>query len=282
MTEQRALANQEREFQVRRLGKLGRALLMAVASALSLLTIALLAADQLFHPEAFVIQELKIKGKFRYLEPVDVDAILRTQELGNFFSVELDSLKSKVEEMEWVESADIRRQWPNALNVSIVEHQPAMRWGDDKWVSTSGSIIALPNNIGGVNVITLNGDEAQSKHILLQATRWKKEFANDGLELRKTKLSSSQAWTLRLYYAEFDSEFDLLLGSEDVAERLARFKVLFNEQLKFSEYALTRVDARYPDGLAVKQGKQKVNKEIANSTIQPLAKNNGNVTPVTI
>lgn len=282
MTEQRALANQEREFQVRRLGKLGRALLMSVASVLSLFTIALLAADQLFHPEAFVIQELKIKGKFRYLEPVDVDAVLRTQELGNFFSVELDKLKAKVEEMEWVESADVRRQWPNSLSISIVEHQPAMRWGDDKWVSTSGSIIALPNNIGGVNVVVLTGDESQSKHILLQTTRWKKEFAIDGLELRKTKLSSSQAWTLRLYYADLESEFDLLLGSENISERLARFKVLFNEQLKFSDYTLARVDARYPDGLAVKHGKQKLDKETVNPETEPLAKNNGNVTPHSI
>jgi cell division protein FtsQ len=254
MTQSRALANQEREFQVRRLGKLGRALLMTVASVLSFLTLALLAADQLFHPDAFVIKELKIKGKFRYLQPAEVDLVLREQDLGNFFSVELDRLKAKVEDIEWVQSADVRRQWPNSLTVSIVEHQPAMRWGDDKWVSTSGSIIALPTNIADADVITLNGDEAQSKRILLQAARWQKHFARDGIELRKAKLSNSQAWTLGLYYPELDSEFDLLLGSKDVAARIARFKVLFNEQLKFSERTLKRVDARYPDGLAVKHG----------------------------
>ena len=257
MTQSRALANQEREFQVRRLGKLGRALLMTVASVLSFLTLALLAADQLFHPDAFVIKELKIKGKFRYLQPAEVDLVLREQDLGNFFSVELDRLKAKVEDIEWVQSADVRRQWPNSLTVSIVEHQPAMRWGDDKWVSTSGSIIALPTNIADADVITLNGDEAQSKRILLQAARWQKDFAREGLKLRKTKLSSSQAWTLRLYYPELDSEFDLLLGSNDVEARFARFKVLFNEQLKFSDRTLKRVDARYPDGLAVEHGAAK-------------------------
>lgn len=257
MTQSRALANQEREFQVRRLGKLGRALLMTVASVLSFLTLALLAADQLFHPDAFVIKELKIKGKFRYLQPAEVDLVLREQDLGNFFSVELDRLKAKVEDIEWVQSADVRRQWPNSLTVSIVEHQPAMRWGDDKWVSTSGSIIALPTNIADADVITLNGDEAQSKRILLQAARWQKDFAREGLKLRKTKLSSSQAWTLRLYYPELDSEFDLLLGSNDVEARFARFKVLFNEQLKFSDRTLKRVDARYPDGLAVEHGATK-------------------------
>ena len=254
MSEPRALANQEREFQVRRLGKLGRALLMTVASILSVFTLALLAADQLFHPDAFVIKELKIKGKFRYLQPAQVDSVLREQDLGNFFSVELDHLKAKVEGLEWVQSADVRRQWPNSLTVSIIEHQPSMRWGDDKWISTSGSIIALPANITNAKVIILNGDEAQSKRILLQAARWQKDFAVDGIELRKMKLSNSQAWTLSLYYSGLDSEFELLLGSDDVVARLGRFKVLFNEQLRFSDRTLMRVDARYPDGLAVKHG----------------------------
>lgn len=273
MTEQRAFANQEREYQVRRLGKLGRAVLMTFASVLSLLTVALLMADQLFHPQAFVIQELKIKGKFRYLEPLDVDSVLRAQELGNFFSVELDVLKAKVEALEWVQSADIRRQWPNSLNVSIVEHQPAMRWGDDKWISTSGSIITLPSNIDGANVITLSGDESQSKRILLQASRWKKEFAREGIELRKTKFSNSQAWTLRLFYPELENEFELLLGSEDVKERLARFKVLFNEQLRFSDKTLERVDARYPDGLAVKHGNAKKKTPVVSDASAALAMN---------
>lgn len=266
MSETRALANQEREYQVRRLGKLGRALLLSIASLMSLLTLVLLVADQLFHPEAFVIKEMKIKGKFRYLQPADVDAVLRSQDLGNFFSVELNQLKTKVEEMEWVQSADIRRQWPNTLNISIVEHQPAMRWGKDKWVSTSGSIITLPADIEADGVVVLKGDETRSKQILVQAARWKKELAEQGLKLREAQWSNSQAWTLKLYSPELDSEFSLLLGSQSVVARLERFKVLFNVQLKSSGHRLKRVDARYPDGLAVQHG-EKIILETSDSSV---------------
>ena len=268
MTESRALANQERDFQVRRLNKLGRTLLVMLAGVLSCLTLALLAVDQLFHPQAFVINELQIKGKFRYLDVADVDSVLRKQTLGNFFSVELNQLKKQVEALEWVESADIRRQWPNSLSVTVVEHKPAMRWGADKWVSTSGAIINLPIAVVSKKVVTLSGAESQSKQILLQAANWQEKFANDGLELRKAKLSSSQAWILSLYYAELDSEFDLLLGSDDLVERLARFKTLFTEKLMFSEYKLKRVDARYPDGLAVLYSKKRINRrdgQVANN-----------------
>jgi hypothetical protein len=58
-----------------------------------------------------------------------------------------------------------------------------------------------------------------------------------------------------------------------VTERLARFKVLFNEQLRFSEKTLKRVDARYPDGLAVKHGKAKKKTQVVSDASPALAIN---------
>ncbi len=259
MTQKRAFAHQEKEFQARRLSKLGRGLTIMLATALSFLTIALLAVDQLYRPDTFVIAELKIKGKFRYLAASAVEEVVRAQDLGNFFSVELDEIKAKVEELAWVQSADVRREWPNSLSISVSEHQPAMRWGNKKWVSTAGVVVELPSKLDAPNAIVLRGSETQSKRILVQAASWKKNLAGQGIELREVSLSDSEAWTLSLRFDALDSDFKLLLGRENVTERLARFKTLFNTQLQFSEYRLERVDARYPDGLAVEHGQTKIN-----------------------
>lgn len=259
MSHKRAFAHQEQEFQARRLGKLGRGLTISLATLLSFVTIALLAVDQLYRPDTFVIAELKIKGKFEYLAVSKVEELVREQDLGNFFSVELDQIKAKVEELAWVQSADVRREWPNSLSISVTEHKPAMRWGKNKWVSTSGAVVELPNELKAPNAIVLHGSEAQAKRILLQAATWKKELNSYGLDLRDVRLSGSEAWTLDLRFEVLDSNFKLLLGHENVAARLARFKTLFKTQLQFSEYSLQRVDARYPDGLAVKHGKTKLN-----------------------
>ena len=261
MSKKRAFANQEKEFQARRLGKLGRALTISLATLLSFAAIVLLAADQLYRPDTFVIAELKIKGKFKYLHASDIEAVVREQNLGNFFSVELDEIKAQVENLAWVKSADVRREWPNALSISIDEHRPAMRWGEKKWVSTSGVVVELPNDLDAPNVIVLHGSEVHSKRLLLQAASWKKDLSNYGLSLKDVRLSGSDAWTLGLRADVLDSDFKLLLGHENVDQRLARFKTLFSTQLQFSEYPLERVDARYPDGLAVKHGATKINND---------------------
>lgn len=255
MSKQRAFANQEREFQVRRFGKLGRALVVTLASILSFVALSLLAADHLYRPDTFKIDQLKITGQFRYINPQSIEAAVIDKASGNFFSLDLATIKTEAENVAWVESVDVRREWPDTLVLSVSEHRPAMRWGKDKWVSTTGVVIDLPESIEASNVVSLNGSESQAKRILMQATRWKKELIEQGLEVRGVALSESGAWTLTLYYQVYDAEFELLLGHEGVAQRLQRFELLFNRQFKFSEHPLKRVDARYPDGLAVKQAK---------------------------
>jgi len=255
VSQQRAFANQEREYQARRFGKLGRGLLMSFASLLSFVALSLLAADHLYRPDTFKIDQLKITGQFRYIDPAHIEAAVIKKASGNFFSLDLASIKADAEKLAWVESIDVRREWPDTLVLSVREHRPAMRWGKSKWVSTAGTVIELPESINANNVVALNGSESQAKRILLQATRWKKALMNQGLEVRGVALSESEAWTLKLYYQGYDAEFDLLLGHEEIEERLERFELLFNRQFKFSERALKRVDARYPDGLAVEQAK---------------------------
>lgn len=255
MAKQRAFANQEREFQAQRLNRLGKAALMSIATLLTFLTLGLLAADQLFRPGTFTINQLTIKGKFRHLDPSDIEQRLLENDLGNFFSVDLDALKRKVEELAWVQTVDVRREWPNALILDVSEQRPVMRWGDDRWVSSTGRVIDLPAEVEIANAIVLSGKENNAPRILQKAFSWKNELRTSGLILRGVSLSSSQAWILELYSPEQDASFELLLGRHQVIERLSRFQKLYMTQFRDAKQRLIRVDARYPDGLAVRAEK---------------------------
>ena len=251
MAKQRAFANKEREFQAQRLSRMGRALLLSLATVLSFAALGLLVADQIYRPNTFVISQLKIVGKFRHLDPVDVEAALADQDLGNFFSVELAAVKEKVETLPWVQQVDVRREWPNTLELMVTEQRPVMRWGKDKWVSAVGEVISLPESVKSERAIVLYGEEQDALHMLRKASIWKKQLRGNGLELRSLRLSGSRAWTLSLFDPAQQASFDLLLGRDNVAERLSRFQYLFEKQFRAVDKRLQRVDARYPDGLAV-------------------------------
>lgn len=272
----RALANQERQLQTQRLSKMGRSLLLLTATVLSFATVSLLVADQLYRPQAFVIDQLKIKGKFRYFEPIEVEQVVKQESFGNFFSVDLIKIKKNVEALAWVQGADVRREWPNTLSIHITEHRPLMPFKaagssnqspqGNYWLTSLGEVVDLPSEFDLVNPITLTGNMRDSQLILKQTYHWKKLIESYGLRLVDVELSDSQAWVLGL--SDLENKFDLLLGRVDIEQRLSRFLFLFESQFKQSNQQLVRVDARYPNGLAIKSELIEVEEELAAVTLE--------------
>lgn len=247
----RALANQERAAQMHRFGRLGKATLLLIATVLSFLVIGLVFADRLYRPDSFVIEQIKIQGKFRYLTPQAIEAVVRQPKLKNFFSLDLDEIKHEVEAMPGVHSVDVRRVWPNTLLIAVQEQRPVMRWSEDKWVNVNGEVIALPFDAAPRIDGRLSGNEKDSSLMMSKALKWRKQFARHGLHLINTHLSERHAWELTVTAASQKDEFTLLLGRSDVDERLMRFFTLYQTRLKNEKQLLKRVDARYPDGVAV-------------------------------
>ncbi len=264
MSKSRALANQERQVQVQKVLRLAKAMLLATATIMTFSTVILLIADNLYRPDAFKIEQIKFKGAFVNLTPEEVQTVVQKEKMGNYFSVELDKIKKQVEAIDWVRSADVRREWPDTLLISLKEHRPVMKWqtvgetksnksGTEKWVSLAGSVITIDEPLDLRSPLVLNGPDHDAGQMLLKAVQWQKRLAMSGLEIRSITLSASQAWSMELALDTKGSTFELLLGRENIVQRLDRFQVLFDRQFKGRGVSLLRVDARYPDGLAVDQ-----------------------------
>ena len=56
---------------------------------------------------------------------------------GTFFTVNLDQARRSFEKLPWVRHAEVRRQWPARLDVTIEEHKPVARWEESSVESRS-------------------------------------------------------------------------------------------------------------------------------------------------
>ena len=251
----RALAQQSAQALEARARRVSRVVMLLSAIVLSFLAVGLLLADQMLRPDVFVIDQLKIKGRFAHIKPVQVEEVVMRHKSGNFFSVNLSEIQSRVQAMRWVDKAEVRREWPNTLTVSIVEHKPVMQLNDNAWVNIRGHVVDLPEYQSQKPVIKLSGEAVNAKSMMVRALQWSKRLESHSLILREVKLSKSGAWSLRLRYRDdtdtTPDEFELLLGNEEMDERLVRFEQLFDRRFRFSQERLLRADTRYPDGIAV-------------------------------
>lgn len=104
----------------------------------------------------FVIKQVDVMGEGRLSES-DVRIALGVNEGDFLFDMNTQAAQERVEALNWVDRAVVRRLWPNRVVVQIIEHRPYALWqheGEIKLVNAEGDVIA-------------NGDVAQFSNLPL-------------------------------------------------------------------------------------------------------------------
>ena len=78
---------------------------------------------------------------------------------GNFFLLNLDAVKTRVESLPWVYQASVRRQWPQDVHVRFTEQQLAAHWGDGAFLNQAGDVVRVTMNDPSVGLPQLEGPE---------------------------------------------------------------------------------------------------------------------------
>ncbi|WP_239495517.1 cell division protein FtsQ/DivIB [Marinomonas primoryensis] len=77
----------------------------------------------------FAIQKIEIKGDFKYAVEDDLQADFSSLLGQSLLGVSLSDSLVVVLSSEWVASAEIRKVWPNTLQVLVHEYTPLAYWG---------------------------------------------------------------------------------------------------------------------------------------------------------
>ena len=176
----------------------------------------------------------------------DIEHATRGRIAGNFFAVAPADVRAALEQLPWVRRASVRRIWPDRLEVTLEEHVPLARWGDDALVNTYGERFnghteqALPVFLG----------PAGSEHELARRYARFAALAEPlGSALERVVLTQRYAWQLRLA-----NGLHVMLGRDaDAAEsRLRRFVEVYPHTLGRMARRHEYVDLRYPNGFALR------------------------------
>ena len=191
----------------------------------------------------FQIQRAVVSGDLRQ---VDRDLVAkRAQALrGNFFTVNLDAAAAELRAIPWVRAVNMRRLWPNGLEVEVEEQHPMAHWGDEQLLNTWGEVFvadyadALPR---------FDGPAGSGPEMARAAQQFNRELAPIGRQVEALDLSERRAWTLRL-----DNGLTLALGRDNIHERLTRFVGVYPLVFKDEPARGALVDLRYPGGFALR------------------------------
>jgi len=232
--------------------------------ALAALLFAYAGLQLLLRSPLFPLREIVVRGDLKHADAAEIESAADGAG-GNFFAVDLAALRARLEQVTWVRRVDLRRVWPDRIELRLEEHVAFARWGSAGLVNTFGEPFSAPlDEALAVKLPLLAGPAGTEGELARRYRRFAELLAPLGESPDRVVLTPRYAWQLRLvgaHHAVLTVELGRD-GTEPVEQRLARFVAAYPESIgrlpqrnaaaDAGTDAPRHVDLRYPNGFALR------------------------------
>ncbi|RRN58808.1 cell division protein FtsQ/DivIB [Pseudoxanthomonas sp. SGNA-20] len=199
--------------------------------------------------ERWPLSRLRVTGQFERVQAEQLRAAVAPYARAGYFAVRLEDAQREVERLPWVESAHVSKQWPDVLEVSVVEHRPFAHWGEDRMLSERGHLFPRPADLADARLPHLDGPDARTADVVEVYTQSQSLFAPLGYHVTHVAVDARGSWSLAL-----DNGTEVLVGRDDAQARLQRFARVLPQLLAGQARPLERADLRYTNGFTLAWG----------------------------
>ena len=196
--------------------------------------------------ERWPLRTLRVQGSLQNVDEQVLRATVLPYARRGFFAVRLEDAQAAVARLPWVERAEVRKHWPDILEVHVVEHRPFARWGDDRLLSEHGRLFPVRGIRVPARLPQLGGPDARVPEVVALYNESRALFASTGNDVRALKLDARGSWSLVL-----SDGTEVIVGRSDARPRLGRFARLLPQLVNQPQRVLRRADLRYTNGFAL-------------------------------
>ena len=214
--------------------------------ALALLAAGALGSQKLLFDQHWPLKWIEVLGEFERVSAEQVRATAAPMLVAGFFGVDLPRVRSTIEALPWVRVAEVRKRWPDRIQISIIEHEPTARWGEDQLVSKLGEVFIAQSGVRIEGLPILNGPVGAAAAMIEFYAQLQDRLLGTGLDVHELYLSDRGAWRARL-----NGGLEIELGRHEPLRRLSRLVSALDELHLDPARKLSRVDLRYTNGFAI-------------------------------
>jgi cell division protein FtsQ len=218
-------------------------------TALALMVFTFGALQLLLRSPLFPLREIAVGGVLAHTTRAEIERAAQGRVAGNFFAVDLAEVRASLERLPWVRRVQVRRIWPDRLEVTLEEHVALARWGEAGLVNQQGERFAGRSADGALPLFA--GPQGSEAEVTRRYRRFAEILAPLGASLERLVLSPRYAWQLRLADG-LALELGRDAANEPVERRLERFVAVHAQTLAKMQRRHEYVDLRYPNGFALR------------------------------
>jgi len=206
----------------------------------------------------FDIRRIVVLGDAQHVSEQALRQAIAGRLAGNYFTIGLADAQRVFETVPWVARASIRRVWPDRLVVTLTEHRPIGVWSDGRLLSDAGILFeanpaeaeATAAESGRPALVEFSGPARIAAEAAMRLREFEPELARCGLAVAAIEISDRAGWSVQARNGP-----RLVLGRDEPAgalrERLAAVASVYPTLVARIGAPPLRIDARYPNGLAV-------------------------------
>ena len=227
----------------------GSALIKLLAWTIALTLVALPIIGVLsgrFAADRWPVRSLHLKAEFAHVDADQIRGAIKGQAGNGFFALDLKKVRSAVMALPWVARVEVRKRWPDALELTVYEQVPFAHWGTDRLVSSSGEIFEVPEGAAVGGLPLLDGPDERVNDVLAFHAKCLRQFSGTGLTVSEVGLSARGGWRVTLANGVV-----IEVGSEEIDSRLRRFTDIWS-RIAVGHAAPSAIDLRSENGFSVR------------------------------
>ncbi len=227
---------------------MNRALLKTLAWAIALSLIGLPVVGVLngwFAQDRWPVRNLQVEAEFNHVSAEQIRAASKSYLGIGFFAVKLGDLQAS---LPWVEHVEVRKRWPDTIQMRVLEQQPFARWGDKRLVGRNGALFEAPGTEAISGLPQLDGPDAALADVIDFYNKTLTTLSGSGLALGGVSMSKRGSWKITLVDGS-----EIVLGQSDIDAHLRRFLDVFPRLAAGrGTNTFARADLRYANGFAIR------------------------------
>jgi len=196
--------------------------------------------------QSLPVQRISVTGTMQHTQAQAVQDLVQPCLAGGFLNADLQEIRRQLEGLPWIYEATVRRKWPSALEIHIVEELPIARWGKDGFLNHEGGVFHSEKSGDWQSLPLLMGPQGSAQSLMAKYQRLVELLAP--LNLTVEQLAVDERGQIEAVLA---GGMQLNLGGEDFLGRMHRFVVIYRSELAARRPEIERVDLRYESGVAV-------------------------------
>ena len=201
-------------------------------------------------PDRWPIRHLQVTAEYQRVSVEQIRTTVAAHMGRGYFDTDPTAVRTALAGLPWVEHVEVRKRWPDRIEVTLVEHRARAHWGEDRLLSDHGVLFVTPGASDVQGLPRLSGPDDRVDEVIAFFESAQQQLAATGLSLEGARLTPRGSWSLHL-----KGGARIVVGRSAAPEaRIARLVRVLPQLLEGERRPFERIDLRYTNGFAIAWG----------------------------